>query len=65
MNELTNAEEVYWEKWEGIRMGSKKILMEADMTVNTTSGSVVSSGTGTVSSDFIRFNPAPDTVEQV
>ena len=47
MNERTNAVEVYWEKWEGIRMGSKKILMEADMTVNTTSGSVVSSGTGT------------------
>ena len=34
--------------------------MEAETTVKTT-GSGVQTGTGTVSSDFIRFNPAPDT----
>ena len=41
-------------------MGNKKTLMEADTTVKTTR-SGVQTGTGTVSSDFIRFNPAPDT----
>ena len=60
MKELTNAVETYWEKWESVRMGNKKTLMEADRTVNTTSVLVVSSGSVAVSSDFIRFNPAPD-----
>ena len=60
MNELTNAVETYWEKWEAMRMGNKKILMEADTTVKNT-GSGVQAGTGTVSSDFIRLNPVPDT----
>ena len=61
MNELTNAVETYWEKWESVRMDNKKTLMEADRTVNTTSVPVVSSGSVAVSSDFTRFNPAPDT----
>ena len=60
MDELNNAVETYWEKWEAIRMGNKKTLMEADTTVKTTV-SGVQTATGTVSSDFIRFNPAPDT----
>ena len=41
-------------------MGNKKTLMEADTTVKTTV-SGVQTATGTVISDFIRFNPAPDT----
>ena len=44
MNELTNALETYWDKWESVRRDNKKILMEADRTVNTTSVPVVSSG---------------------
>ena len=60
MDELNNAVEKYWEKWEAIRMGNKKTLMEADTTVKTTV-SGVQTATGTVISDFIRFNPAPDT----
>ena len=38
MNELTNALETYWDKWESVRRDNKKILMEADRTVNTTPG---------------------------
>ena len=60
MDELNNAVETYWQKWEAVRTGNKKILMEADMTVKTTVSGVQTT-TGTVSSDFIRFNPAPDT----
>ena len=35
--------------------------MDADTIMNSTTGSGVSSGKGTTSSEFIRFNPAPDT----
>ena len=30
MTELSEACQVYWEKWETVRTGNKKILMEAD-----------------------------------
>ena len=35
--------------------------MDADTAMKATSGSGASSGTGTTSSEFICFNPAPDT----
>ena len=50
MTELTNGVEIYWEKWEAVRMGNKKILIEADTTVKNT-GSGAQAGSGTVSSD--------------
>ena len=60
MNEFTNALEEYWQKWESVRMGYKKVQVDADTAINATSGSGASSETGTTSSDFIRSNPTPD-----
>ena len=46
MDELNNAVETYWQKWEAVRMGNKKTLMEADSTVKiTASGAQTSTGT--------------------
>ena len=62
MSELTNTLEEYWQKWEIIRMENKKVLMDANMALrNTNPGLGASNGARTSSSDFICFNPAPDT----
>ena len=60
MTELAEACQLYWEKWEAVRMSNKMILMEADSAIKNI-GSSSQAGSGSVSSDFIRFNPAPDT----
>ena len=60
MTELSEACQVYWEKWETVRTGNKKILMEADFATKNI-GAKSQAGSGSGPSDFIRFNPAPDT----
>ena len=60
MTELTEAVEAYWEKWETVRTSNKMILMEADSAMKNIRASG-QAGSGSGSSDFIRFNPAPDT----
>ena len=60
MTELTEACQSYWEKWEAVRTGNKMILMEADSAIKNI-GASSQAGSGSGSSDFIRFNPAPDT----
>ena len=59
MTELNDALETYWEKWETVRTSNKLILMEVDAAMKTV-GTSVQTGSSS-SSDFIRFNPAPDT----
>ena len=64
MTELTEACQSYWEKWEAVRTGNKMILMEADSAIKNI-GASSQAGSGSGSSDFIRFNPAPDTLQKI
>ena len=60
MTELNDAVEVYWEKWEMVRTSNKLILMEVDSAMKNI-GASGQTGSSSGLSDFIRFNPAPDT----
>ena len=60
MTELSEACQDYWEKWETVRTTNKMILMEADFTVKNI-GTNSQVGSGSAPTEFIRFNPAPDT----
>ena len=60
MTELNDALEAYWEKWETVRTSNKLILMEVDSAMKNIRASG-QTGSSSGLSEFIRFNPAPDT----
>ena len=59
--ELSEALEMYWDKYEAVRTTNKLILMEVDVAMKSVGTGVQTGSTSSSSSDFIRFNPAPDT----
>ena len=52
---------MYWDKYEAVRTTNKLILMEVDVAMKSVGTGVQTGPTSNSSSDFIRFNPAPDT----
>ena len=58
---LSDALETYWVKYEAVRTNNKLILMEIDVAMKSAGTGVQTVSTSNSSSEFIRFNPAPDT----
>ena len=64
MAELSEALEMYWDKYEAVRTTNKLILMEVDVAMKSVGTGVQTGSTSSSSSDFIRFNPAPGFLER-
>ena len=61
LGELSEALEQYWSKYEAVRTTNKLILMEVDVAMRSVGTGAQTVSTSGSNSDFVRFNPAPDT----
>ena len=61
LGELGEALEQYWSKYEAVRTTNKLILMEVEVTMRSVGTGAQAVSTSGSNSDFVQFNPAPDT----